>query len=238
MSYILDALKKNQVEQAPQDVQLQLHSRPKNKIPMWLIGSFAALLLGNLILLLYWTFFDTNGSHQQSAPPTQVRQNNSATMPTGDQPASITSEPIPTTDTTTDTTPNLQSGASTANKAYTETINITSPQPSSESAQIRPPLSSREPNERASATIAIERFKLTALPERDQVLYNEFNYTSHIFTDDARERAVVINGQRLQVEDSFKGLKIVEITETGLVFEENRQGKVREVEVSIFEQWN
>ena len=41
-----------------------------------------------------------------------------------------------------------------------------------------------------------------------------------------------------QAGDAFKGLKVVEITETGVVFEENRRGSVREVEVDLMEQWD
>ncbi len=83
----------------------------------------------------------------------------------------------------------------------------------------------------------IARVALADLPAAEQILYNGFTYSTHIFTDDPSLCAVVIDGQRLMAGDAFKGLTVVAITETGVIFEETRAGRVRHVEVSMLEQW-
>jgi polyhydroxyalkanoate synthesis regulator protein len=78
---------------------------------------------------------------------------------------------------------------------------------------------------------------LQDLPRAEQSLYNGFTYSTHIYTDDPDLCAIVVDGQRLQVGDAFKGLKVTAITEQGVIFEENRRGVVREVEVNLLAQW-
>ena len=86
--------------------------------------------------------------------------------------------------------------------------------------------------------MAIPRLQLSALPAAEQSLYRGFNYSTHIYTDDPDLCAIVIDGQRLANGDAFKGLKLIAITEDGVVFEENRRGSVREVEVVLMELWD
>jgi len=83
----------------------------------------------------------------------------------------------------------------------------------------------------------IRRFTLAELPSNEQTLYQELNYSTHIFTNDPSLCAIVIDGQRLVAGDVFKGLKVIAITEAGVVFKENRGSTQREVEVSVLEQW-
>ncbi|NKC01001.1 MAG: hypothetical protein GKR90_21245 [Pseudomonadales bacterium] len=81
----------------------------------------------------------------------------------------------------------------------------------------------------------VETILVDALSETERVLYDGFSFTSHIYTDVKGLRAIVIDGQRVEIGDSFKGLKIHDITETGVVFEENRRGEQRRVAVNPFE---
>jgi len=83
----------------------------------------------------------------------------------------------------------------------------------------------------------VQRVALLELPAREQTLYNGFIYSTHIFTDDPALCAIVVDGQRLTAGDSFKGLRVVAVTEDGVVFSETRRGVTREVEVSVLDQW-
>ena len=84
----------------------------------------------------------------------------------------------------------------------------------------------------------IAKFMLQDLPSIEQSLYNGFTYTTHIYTDDPTLCAIVVDGQRLMAGDSFKGLGVVAITEAGVIFEENRRGQRRQIEVSVLQQWD
>ena len=84
----------------------------------------------------------------------------------------------------------------------------------------------------------IQAVTLSELPASEQILYNGFNYSTHIYTDDPELCAVVIDGERLTAGDSFKGLKVLAITETGVIFEETRRGQRRRVAVSVLDQWD
>lgn len=98
------------------------------------------------------------------------------------------------------------------------------PQPKSVPEEITPP--------------PMELVQLAELPAAEQTLYNGFNYSSHIYTDEPNLCVIVVDGQRLKAGDSFKGLAVIAITESGVIFEENRRGQRRRIEVSVLEQWD
>ena len=79
------------------------------------------------------------------------------------------------------------------------------------------------------------RVPLDALSAEEQARFERLSYTSHIYTDDPTLCAVVIDGTRSQAGDQFEELRIVEITETGLIFEQTAGGAIRHVVVTPFE---
>ncbi|MCR9261468.1 MAG: general secretion pathway protein GspB [Pseudomonadaceae bacterium] len=88
----------------------------------------------------------------------------------------------------------------------------------------------------------VKKLQLSELPTSEQSKFNNFNYSSHIYTDDPELCAVVINGQRLSAGDVFEGMEVIAITEEGVVFGSSRissQGQVEplHVAVSVIEQW-
>lgn len=105
-----------------------------------------------------------------------------------------------------------------------------------EPAPTRRPEPVRKPPDRTPPA-PIPRVALADLPATEQILYNGFIYSTHIYTDDPDLCAVVVDGQRLMAGDAFKGLQVVEITEAGVIFEETRAGQTRQVEVSVLDQW-
>lgn len=85
--------------------------------------------------------------------------------------------------------------------------------------------------------VVIQQLSVEELPASEQVLYNSLNFTSHIYTDDPSECAIVVDGFRLTAGDGFKGLNVVEITEDGVVFSERRRNVERHVSISILDRW-
>lgn len=235
MSYILDALKKSQAEQNPDSLGLNLTPPPTQpKRSPWLV--IVALALCANLLFFGWYFLNivddipqsaTNAeqsiqnnigsrANQQDLPPRQARNPTSSAV-TRSQPAT---EP--------NTAPIANTGPVSPTRWPTATTSQPSPAPSP--TPVKPAVASQQI--RVGPT---QRVPLTELTQAEQTLYAGFSYTSHIFTEDADLRAVVIDGQRLQAGDAFKGLNIVEITETGVIFAESRRGKTRHVVVNPFE---
>ena len=200
MSYILDALKKSQTEQAGDGVALRVQ-RPATgrSTSTWLATGLVLVLLFNLGLML-WIFVINNPQPETKANLPE------ATAP--DQSASETTKEAPV---------------------------ITTPVATSPPQTARPPTPISSPPAPKPEVVAIA---LRELPTTEQVLYRSFNYSSHIYTDDPSLCAIVIDGQRLKAGDAFKGLKVIAITESGIVFEENRRGQTRQVAVSIIELWD
>jgi hypothetical protein len=219
MSYILDALKKSQSEQAADGVALRVQQTPARKaLNPWLIAVLIVVLLLNAGLL-GWLFL-------QQQPP----------LATDNQP-----QPAPGAATVPD---NQAVDATTPQVA--PTIAATTANPPAQSAAPAPAMSARVAQAAprvitqpapAPVAVPVPRLALRELPAAEQSLYNGFTYSTHIFTDDPTLCAIVVDGQRLQIGDAFKGLRVAAITEDGVVFEENRRGVVREIAVNLLEQW-
>jgi hypothetical protein len=111
------------------------------------------------------------------------------------------------------------------------------PAPQPQSSELRESRAEVQTRVREEPRTVIAKFGLEDLPSIEQSIYNGFTYTTHIYTDDPTLCAIVVDGQRLMAGDSFKGLGVVAITEAGVIFEENRRGHRRQVEVSVLDQW-
>ncbi len=223
MSYILDALKKNQAEQAETGVNLQ---PPRRGASRWLATGLVVVLVLNLALLA-WIVLDKSvitgpeSPTSVTAAPQTVQPTAADTAETSaNQPASeaepIAQRPAVIIESVAEPVVEAEPAA-----AVTVEVVPTSPATPAPAARQR----------------TVQPTALADLPAQEQILYNGFNYSTHIYTDDPELCAVVIDGERLTAGDSFKGLKLIAITETGVIFEENRRGQRRQVAVSVLEQW-
>ena len=208
MSYILDALRKNQAEQAGTPVTLQTPT--KDSTPMVRVLAVAVLIsiVANLALFGWWFW-------QSGNTTTPVEKAATQTQP-------IT--PAPTSNAEQTRSPNAATAAVDEPAARPAPIQ---PQPRTQPSPVTP-----------AANRAPVRVALNELPAAEQRFYNNLNFTSHIYTPDEEARAVIIDGQRLSTGDAFKGLRIEEITQEGVVFREIGANQTRLVDVSIVDQWS
>lgn len=244
MSYILDALKKNQSEQAADGVVLRVQQKPSRRdVSAWLIGGVGAVLALNAVLLL-WLFVwrdtpdDTNVAAVAPAPAAstaaELSKSAQTAAPMAKPAAAVPPRQAAATDAAgaADAPYRAPAQATASSKTTTQQADRTPAQTSTPASP-----STRQPA-RAAAAPRVPRVLLSDLSPTEQTLYNGFNYSTHIYTDDPSLCAIVVDGERLEVGDAFKGLKVVAITEIGVVFEENRRGRRREVEVSVLDQWD
>ncbi len=181
MSYILDALKKNQAEQLGEGVALRTTTRQKSRsTPQWLIWTLVAVLVINAGLLVWSQWGSAEQISPQLAPVQQIPTQQTSTPRTPEQ--------------NIETTPVVQ-------------------------AILKPKL-----------------LTLAELPSNQQSIYLGLNFTSHLYTDIPSECVIRVDGISLRAGDPFKGLKVVKITELGVVFEERRNGVPRHIEVPVLEQ--
>ena len=221
MSYILDALKKAQAEQSAEGVALTVTPNREARFPVGWIYILAVLLLVNSAVLAWFVL----GYNTPSSPP-PVSESRSA-------PETIAAPPDPAQELTASNTnpePMLETTTPTRQVIANET---TQPTPTNPSPNII--VERVSPSTSQSAPEIAAQLTLDELPPGERLLYEGFAYTSHIYTDDPELCAIVIDGQRLQQGDAFKGLKVHAITETGVIFAEPRRRGLRLVEVSPFE---
>ncbi len=232
MSYILDALKKSQTQQNDEGVAVRLTPAPqKQGVPTVWVAVLATALVINIGILGWYVLGqdDVDTVASSVKPPAAAAADQQIPHTPAAQPAQSSA-----------------AGTSQTSEPPTDTATATASQPTP--TRPRPVMPVRVPqapdssvqNNNPSPTDSrpatnLQRVKLTELPAVERTLYDGFSFTSHIFTDDPDLRAVVIDGERLQTGDAFKGLKVIAITETGVVFEENRRGKRRQVVVNPFE---
>ncbi|MEM9623014.1 MAG: general secretion pathway protein GspB [Pseudomonadota bacterium] len=242
MSYILDALKKNQLEQDGEMAGINTFRPAPRRIPVWLAVVLATALVLN-ILLMVWFFVlrptpPATATSTESAPapaPTQQTLSSAPTQPVAR--ASVAKDSVAKNPVAKDPVAKDPVAKDPAVTPPAASSRPTAPPRPADS----PPLNQETNPQTKPATKPAPKPQLTQLDElttTEQTLYNGFNYTSHIYTDEPSECAIVIDGQRLQAGDGFKGLKVVRITEAGVIFEENRRGQLRHVEVSVIEQWD
>ena len=223
MSYILDALQKKQAEQNTQGISVRTDSQPtarKVATPTWM-ALFSAILALNLAVLL-WFIFNNDPSPDSNVPLT--------TTPVETNEAAVSHNPSTPPETKT-----LQPIVATS--AQTDQAQ---PAPEEQGIEVasqkeRPVLVSSAEIEKVAPLVGvIKLLSLSDLSATERALYEGFNYTSHIYTSSENLRAVVIDGQRVQIGDRFNGLKIHDITETGVIFEDNRGGNTRRIQVNPF----
>ena len=229
MSYILDALKKAQLEQQ-QDVDgppvvSATAGRPQRSIVLWVV---AVALVANAALLGWFLLPATSAVPlDEAADDWSARQgvevaNQTTPMATQPQASATPTATQPTVQTST-TEPTVNPSAAPKTESPTD-ISRTEPVRS-----VTPRPAARVP----APSPRLQRVHARELSARERTLFETFNYTSHIYTEAVDMRAVVVDGQKLATGDEFKGMRVFEITETGVVFEDRRRGRL--VEVTPFE---
>ncbi|NOX50456.1 MAG: GspB domain-containing protein [Gammaproteobacteria bacterium] len=194
MSYILDALKKNQAEQLGEGVTLRTTTRQESRTtPQWLVWFLVAVLVVNAGLLV-WSQLASPTSPQQISP----------------QPAPIQQVPI--------------------QQAPIQ------PAPRQQIPTQQPLNQNTEPAHVVKTVLQPKLLALADLPSNQQSIYLGLNFTSHLYTDIPSECVIRVDGISLRAGDPFKGLKVVKITESGVIFEEQRNGIPRHIEVPVLEQ--
>ena len=223
MSYILDALQKKQAEQNTRGISVRTDSQPNTRkvvTPAWM-ALFSVILALNLAVLLWFIF--SNGSSPDSDVPL-------ATTPVKTNEATVLHNPSTPPETNT-----LQPIVATS--AQTDQAQQASEEQEIEAAsqKERPVLVLDAKIEKVEPLVGVlQLLSLSDLSATERAMYEGFNYTSHIYTSSEDLRAVVIDGQRVQIGDRFNGLKIHDITETGVIFEDNRGGDIRRIQVNPF----
>ena len=222
MSYILDALKKNQPgnEGNPVHIDSTVSRSGVSAVWVWVLG--AALAIN--AVALGWFMLQSTPSTEPGAIPLSADRNTPAMKPS--------TQPMPRS-----TPPASQQATRQPPPAQASARPIVDPKTQPQqikqtTATISKP--SPTPQQRNSTT-QIETVRLNELPADEREIFTNLSFTSHIFTDDPALCAVVIDGQRLRNGGQFGALKIHKITEFGVVFEQRHQGRLRRVELNPFE---
>ena len=250
MSYILDALKKNQAADQADQAGLAPRSSETTNRPTtttWLLGILVLVLGGNIIWLGWREFNRPNNVVVVNAQPTQSAEPAVAIQTTSpDQTEQTTAQTV----TTPEPTPVAQSSpAQVATAARppvklpgqrtpvvrADTPNSTGGQDTSNRIEPRQSTGSL-PVKTSPVRKITNKVSLSELSGLDRMVYETFNYTTHIYTDDPSLCAVVINGKRLEVGDSIEDLVVAEITPEGVIFAERSGSSIRHVEVSILDE--
>ena len=241
MSYILDALKKQQAEQNPDAIAISM-AEPRS-LPRWLI---VLMIVIAVLLVVNLTVFTIQALNPQSSAASGDRPADTGPINTSSKPETQLpnlDQPLPNTKTlntqapTTEapkakaqTDPGRQTGVAQAQR-LNPVASAGSTEPTPQKQPVRPaaPIDTRPK--------VIERLNVSELSSNEQLAYNALNFTSHIYTDAPEDRAIVVDGYRLTTGEAFKGLKVIEITEDGVVLGEKRGDTERHVEISILERW-
>lgn len=247
MSYILDALKKDQAN-AKTGVGVNVNpSAPPPRRQTWLVVLSLALL-GNLGVFSWYLWVQgdaqtsTEGVAAGEQRPTAVSQQNRDMPP----PAATSAQPSATEI----AVPAAQDASGTNKVAAREqatrpveptaltdrAVEKVEPSAGSGGSQ-RQPVNPQRPAAAGNTVAAAQTpvVPLSDLPAAQRQVFATLRYTSHIYTRDPSLRAIVINGQQLQAGDAINELVVDEITETGVVFEQTVQGQRRRVAVNPFE---
>jgi hypothetical protein len=209
VSYILDALKKSEIENDPAAAaSLALTQQRESARNRTIAALVVVALLANAAVLL-WIFRPDPGVPQEPVGPSvAAAQAEPVTVP-GQRSEPVTPAPTP---------PEV----STPGEVATTDLPVINPSPP------QPP--AREPARRPPARI---RTQLADLPRDPKSRFPGLAFSTHVYAEDALLRAVVANGTRLQEGDRLNEVTVEEITEDGVVVAfENYL-----VEIPVIESW-
>lgn len=216
MSYILDALKKSDLQRKQGEVPtlqtVHLPVRPQDKTPRVLYGVIGLLLL--LLMFVLGYLFSQQFYQSQSEPSIEVSRATGEKSGAPAEPlASVQSEEV-----------NAGSEASRAavierqsslNKAGLSD-EVVAPKNSIEKpAAVTASPADNQPGEPDLMDIPY----LTELPDYQQQSIPAMEFAGHVYSSDASSRSVIINGRFMEEGDNLlPGLRIERITINGVVF--------------------
>lgn len=209
MSYILEALKKSDQERRRGDVpNLQTLHIPRPVQPAARSWPYLAILFLLVALLVAMAF--VVGSMQPWSSPAQVQQPATApSPPTSAQPADIADTPA--TETAVDLKPTQLASA-----RYPESQHSPVQRRSS-----RPPAVVSQPST-VDVTPSLDIGAvphLSEMPELVQQAIPEMSFAGHVYSSNAEQRSVIINGHSMSEGDRvIGGLVVEQITRDGIVF--------------------
>jgi type IV secretory pathway VirB10-like protein len=207
VSYILDALKKSEVENDPAAAaSLALAQQRESARNRTIAALIVVALLANAAVLL-WIFRPDPGVPQE---------------PVGPSVAASKAEPLAVPGQRTEPAAPPQPEVSAPGKIATTDVPVINAPP--------PPPPAREPAPRPPARI---RTQLADLPSDPKSRFPGLAFSTHVYAEDAVLRAVVANGTRLQEGDRLNEVTVEEITEDGVIVAfENYL-----VEIPVIESW-
>jgi|GEM_PF-1737732 len=234
MSFVLDALRKAQSEEAGQHIAAQIRpmQRSSNRPLVWGLVALAVVNIG----LASWIFlFNT-----QAPTATPVGAPSVSTTPSpspSPSPRNGASDGSPSAASVSQ--PPQQSVASprSASTPFEETPvrQATSSSSTTPTVQAKTEAPTPPPVRRVTQPSKPKVVTFAELPASQQSPFKALSISSHIYTDDPSLCAVFIGGTKYKQGDTVNGLGIVEITETGVVFAQDQDGRLRHVAVNIIE---
>ena len=237
MSYILDALKKSQSQHANDGIAVNIDPTKTNPVKRnWAVWVISAALIANAVIV-YWFVIREPTEPAVATEESMAQSAGSTTDTAASNPAvPVTRAPMPQASAEEGRRVEITRELPTRRPLTTGSASTVqenqSPEPASVQSAPPPRVSNAAPPRN---TMPARSVSLDELNASERLLYEGFAYTSHIYTDDPTLCAVVIDGQRLQAGDSFKGLIVKEITPSGVIFTERRGNETRHVEVRPFE---
>jgi general secretion pathway protein B len=214
MSYILDALKKSELERTRNAAPSLIATAPvPTRTRARVLITIAAALFANAVIFGVWWLWPKTVSNTPAAE---------MTVTTGaDAPASIVAE-------TTPTTPAPEAAASLPATVAPPRVPTVQPPPV---ASIPPPAAKAKPT---PAPRVDKPIPFNALSPDEQHAFDGLTFSTHLFADDPSFRAVTVNGRQYKEGDTLaNGLLLSEITEEGVVIE----SRGKRVELSILQDW-
>tara|TARA_A100001037_G_scaffold81572_1_gene73566 strand:- start:3331 stop:3957 length:627 start_codon:yes stop_codon:yes gene_type:complete len=207
VSYILKALQRRAAQQNPQTATAEMFKRHNEQRLRLIGGGLAAALLINGTVLVW--LYDPFGPKPANQP---------ATSSAPAEPAAARRQQTPAPQSPVQASPDLPADP-----------DATSPPAETSPAATVAPVIAPAP----APPTPRRRTLITSLPSDAKARFPGLTFSTHVFAEDASLRAVVVNGTRLTEGDAFSGIRMEQITETGVVvaFESYL------VEIPVIAQW-
>ncbi len=209
MSYVLEALKKQEAEQNPDvavSLSLATERSRRYRLLTWLVGATLVVNAGILFWLLAWP--------QLQKEQEQKEQALSVAEPNAEPGSTARSADLPAASTASGPQAAPAGAAATAAQAATtpEAAMSLPNEPPAEPVKAEPVKVEPEKVEAVREPVQLDR-----LPPDVRSRFPGLAFSTHVYAEDRDLRAVVANGRRLTEGDSLRGVTVNEITETGVV---------------------
>lgn len=237
MSYILEALRKSEIERKQGEIpdlgaSVQIIHKPRKQAPSVLTWVVAAALLANAALLAWLFWPGSVGMPAAQVPDVSPAQELVHSVPeAASQPASASieaaPEPIPEARPSPVTTPTADEESTIADSRSAGETQALAPDVEPEAVQVP---SESPPVLEVSLTVPT----LGSMPADFQRRVPDLTFNSHIYSSSADARRIMINNEYLKEGARFSNMVVEEITEDGVIL--SLQGQ--SFAVSVVRNWN